>query len=154
MNTTSNLRFVPFNEDEIVRCVNVQSRYVCTICTEICFTIRDLKNHYINTHGYTSNIGYESSDESLAAEREVKKKEVVKNVLKPPKICEICNQQFKTAKILSRHIKHVHNKIKNFHCSVCSKQFSRKAALQVKTFDLKTQKNELNFVRRFIYGNI
>lgn len=146
MNPVSNLRFVPYNQDEIVRCVNVQSRYVCTICTEICFTIRDLKNHYINNHGYTNNSGYESSDESLTAEKEVKKKEIVKTAVKPPKICEICNQQFKTAKILSRHIKHVHNKIKNFHCSVCSKQFSRKAALQVNIFVLKSPKNKPNFV--------
>lgn len=127
-------RLQPYDEAELARCIHVENRFVCSICAEICLTVEKLKLHYISIHGYKSNdsSAYESSDDSSQSEREVKKKEVVKTVVKPPKICEICNQPFKTAKILSRHIKHVHNKIKNFHCSVCSKQFSRKAALQVR----------------------
>lgn len=130
MKSFDTLRLQPYDENELAKCTNEENRYVCSICVEICLTVEKLKLHYISGHGYKPTA-YESSDDSSQSEKEVKKKEVVKTVAKPPKICEICQQPFKTAKILSRHIKHVHNKIKNFHCSVCSKQFTRKAALQV-----------------------
>jgi NAD-dependent SIR2 family protein deacetylase len=136
MKTFDTLRIQPAEiaEAEIARCTNVENRYVCSICVEICLTVEQLKFHFINIHGCRTT-SYESSDSSQSEKEKVAKKKetpVVKvPVVKAPKLCEICDQLFKTAKILSRHIKHVHNKIKQFHCSVCSKQFSRKAALQV-----------------------
>lgn len=137
MKSSDTLRLTPYDENEVARCTFVENRYVCSICVEIFLTVEKLKIHYINVHGYRSAV-YESSDSSQSEkETKRKEKEVVKTVVKAPKICEICNQPFKTAKILSRHIKHVHNKIKNFHCSVCSKQFSRKAALQVRKMSLR-----------------
>lgn len=118
MKSFNSLTLKPYDENEIAQCTNVENRYVCSICVEFCPTIEKLKFHYITVHGYRTSA-YESSDDSSQSEKEretkKKEKEVVKTVVKAPKICEICNQPFKTSKILSRHIKHVHNKIKNFH---------------------------------------
>lgn len=47
------------------------------------------------------------------------------------KVCSICHCEFKNSKTLSKHVKSVHYKLKAFSCSVCSKQFSRKATLDV-----------------------
>lgn len=47
------------------------------------------------------------------------------------KKCEICGNVFSNSKILSKHIKAVHNKIKPFICNVCGHKSARKATWQV-----------------------
>lgn len=115
------LRLKEFDEDEINKCINVEHRFVCSICIEIFNSIEKLKIHYINVHGMMEKC------ETV---------EVPERVPDPPvnksKICSVCKLPFKNAKTLSKHIKHVHNKIKSFSCNVCSKLFSRKAAHDVR----------------------
>ena len=48
-----------------------------------------------------------------------------------PKICSICDMKFKNQKTLSKHVKHVHHKLKSIICQVCNKQFTRKSTLDV-----------------------
>lgn len=48
-----------------------------------------------------------------------------------PKICSICDMKFKNQKTLSKHVKHVHHKLKSLICQVCNKQFTRKSTLDV-----------------------
>lgn len=45
--------------------------------------------------------------------------------------CDICGHMFSTSKILSKHIKTVHHKIKPFICSVCGYKSARKVTLTV-----------------------
>jgi hypothetical protein len=40
-------------------------------------------------------------------------------------------QKFKNKKTLSKHVKHVHHKLKQLICNVCNKQFTRKSTLDV-----------------------
>lgn len=49
-----------------------------------------------------------------------------------PKICSICDMKFKNQKTLSKHVKHVHHKLKSLICQVCNKQFTRKSTLDVR----------------------
>lgn len=105
------LRLQPYDEAEINKCKNVEERYVCIHCIEICVSMEKLKLHYINIHGY-------------------KLPEPEKKIT--TKVCTICRMSFKNAKTLSKHVKTVHYKIMSFICSVCSKQFSRKATLDVR----------------------
>lgn len=117
------LRLKTFDEDEINKCIHVEHRFVCSICIEIFNSIEKLKIHYVNVHG-------------MMEKSEIV--EVPERAPDPPanksKICTVCNLPFKNAKTLSKHIKHVHNKIKSFSCNVCSKLFSRKAAHDVSSF--------------------
>lgn len=39
--------------------------------------------------------------------------------------------KFKNQKTLSKHVKHVHHKLKSLICQVCNKQFTRKSTLDV-----------------------
>lgn len=114
MKSLGSLRLQRYDENEINKCTNVEHRFVCCFCIEICFSIEKLKLHYINVHGYKSE-----NETSFY----------------PTKICNICKMSFKNSKTLSKHVKAVHNKLKSFICSVCSKQFSRKATLDVSRFD-------------------
>lgn len=111
MKSLGSLKLQPYDESEINKCTNVEHRFVCIHCIEICFSIEKLKMHYENVHGYV--------------------KQEAENENKPFKICSICEMSFKNAKTLSKHVKTVHYKLKAFICSVCSKQFSRKATLDV-----------------------
>lgn len=45
--------------------------------------------------------------------------------------CDICGHMFGTSKILSKHIKTVHHKIKPFICSVCGYKSARKITLTI-----------------------
>ncbi|XP_055618937.1 zinc finger protein 426 [Toxorhynchites rutilus septentrionalis] len=45
--------------------------------------------------------------------------------------CDICGHMFSTSKILSKHIKTVHHKIKPFICSVCGYKSARKVTLTI-----------------------
>lgn len=45
--------------------------------------------------------------------------------------CDICGHMFGTSKILSKHIKTVHHKIKPFICSVCGYKSARKVTLTI-----------------------
>lgn len=113
MKSLGSLRLQPYDEGEIDKCSkksNVEHRFVCVYCIEICNTIEKLKLHYENVHGYTKSIENEN---------------------KNSKICTVCKMTFKNSKTLSKHVKTVHYKLKSFICSVCSKQFSRKATLDV-----------------------
>lgn len=124
MKTLDTLRLQLFDENEINKCLNVEHRFVCSICVEIFFSIEKLKIHYIHVHGFLK----------IEERREV---EVERPEPPPPnksKICTVCNLPFKNAKTLSKHVKHVHNKIKAFTCSVCSAKFSRKAAMDVSRY--------------------
>lgn len=115
------LRLKTFDEDEINKCINVEHRFVCSICIEIVNSIEKLKIHYVNVHGMIEK------NEIEVPER--KKQDPPPN--NKSKICTVCKLPFKSSKTLSKHIKHVHNKIKSFSCNVCSKLFSRKSALDV-----------------------
>ena len=44
--------------------------------------------------------------------------------------CELCEYKANYSSILQRHIKQVHDKIKDFHCDKCDKSFSVKSTLQ------------------------
>lgn len=44
------------------------------------------------------------------------------------KNCDICGNVFANSKILSKHIKTVHNKIKPFICAVCGHKSARKSS--------------------------
>ncbi|XP_053685719.1 zinc finger protein 569 [Sabethes cyaneus] len=45
--------------------------------------------------------------------------------------CDICGHMFSTSKVLSKHIKTVHHKIKPFICSVCGYKSARKVTLTI-----------------------
>lgn len=45
--------------------------------------------------------------------------------------CDICGHMFSTSKILSKHIKTVHHKVKPFICSVCGYKSARKVTLTI-----------------------
>lgn len=51
------------------------------------------------------------------------------------KKCDICGNIFSNSKILSKHIKAVHNKIKPFICNVCGHKSARKSSWLVCYFD-------------------
>lgn len=121
MKTLDTLRLQLFDESEINKCLNVEHRFVCSICVEICYSIDKLKIHYVNVHGFIEKRN----------EMEISPPQLPPN---KSKICTVCNLPFKNSKTLSKHVKHVHNKIKAFKCSVCSKMFSRKSAMEV-SFD-------------------
>lgn len=106
MKSLGSLRLQPYDPSELNKITNVEHRFVCCYCIEICFSIEKLKNHYQEVHGLISQPSQ-------------------------PKVCNICLQKFKNSKTLSKHVKSVHYKLKSFNCSVCSKQFSRKATLDV-----------------------
>lgn len=109
MKSFGSLRLQPYDESEIKKCFDVENRYLCIFCIEICYSIEKLKLHYTNVHGH----------------------QPVESETKPGKTCSICNMNFKSLKTLSKHVKSVHYKLKSFICSVCSKQFSRKTTLDV-----------------------
>lgn len=109
MKSFGSLRLQPYDESEIKKCFDVENRYLCIFCIEICYSIEKLKLHYTNVHGH----------------------QPIESETKPGKTCSICNMNFKSSKTLSKHVKSVHYKLKSFICSVCSKQFSRKATLDV-----------------------
>ena len=51
---------------------------------------------------------------------------------KPPKEfkCEHCSLEFRQLSVLKTHIKAIHEKVKNFHCTQCGKSFSYKKSLE------------------------
>jgi uncharacterized Zn-finger protein len=111
---------------------------------EIFSTIDLLKNHYIVIH-HLKNLDEEkteenevdkdyfndSSEQSNQSEQ-LPEKEPNKEKYFSEKICKICNQKFKNKKTLTKHIKHVHHKLKQLICNVCNKAFTRKATLDVR----------------------
>lgn len=107
MKSLGSLRLQPYDEEEINKYTKVEHRFVCNICTEICFSIEKLKSHY-EVHGYFFEP--KTEPEMNTAQ--------VFNEKKPSyyssKICEICSVSFKNSKILSKHVKTVHNKLKSF----------------------------------------
>ena len=44
--------------------------------------------------------------------------------------CEMCHKYFGAKKILSKHIKFVHLRVKNFHCQICEISFVQKHELK------------------------
>lgn len=135
MKSLGSLRLQPYDEIEINKCKNVEQRFVCIHCIEICFSIEKLKLHYVNVHGY----------KSPESEKKV-----------TTKVCSICRMSFKNAKTLSKHVKTVHYKIMSFICSVCSKQFSRKATLDVsfRSIFIAAVLRLCIFLSRYIWDNI
>lgn len=132
------LKLKPYDPKELRKCKFVENRYVCSICIEILSTIDELKIHYIDFHGFKipeletnldTDFFSESSDQSSSialAPIEKPKKSYFS-----PCTCEICGQKFKNKKTLSKHVKHVHHKLKQLICHVCNKQFTRKSSLDV-----------------------
>lgn len=88
-----------------------KNEYPCTECSEIFQKFSQLRSHMIN-HMDTAKKGSRIRWYS-------------------EKNCEICGHKFANSKILSKHIKVVHNKIKPFICSVCGHKSARKAGLLV-----------------------
>lgn len=142
MKSLGSLRLKAYNEDEVRRYRSIEERFVCSICADIKTTVDDLKLHYINVHGYKSPIQPLPVTSSPSAERDFfnessesttssQAESIPKQSYYSEKVCSICRMVLKNSKTLSKHIKFVHNKIKSFQCSVCSKQFSRKATLEV-----------------------
>lgn len=128
MKSLGSLRLQTYDESEIEKCCkksSVEHRYVCVYCIEICLSTEKLKLHYENFHGYRP----------------------VENENKFSKICTVCKMTFKNSKTLSKHVKTVHYKLKSFICSVCSKQFSRKATLDVSQYLVDT------YSLKFLYEN-
>ncbi|CRK99491.1 CLUMA_CG012810, isoform A [Clunio marinus] len=115
-------RLKPYVERELGLCLKVEHRFVCSFCFEICSTINRLSQHYA-IHGYFS----EPKESNLVVGEKLERK----TSNPPSKICSICTLSFKSAKTLSKHIKSVHHKLKSFMCTICSKNFSRKAALDI-----------------------
>lgn len=147
MKSLGSLRLQQYDENEINKCTNVEHRFVCFICIEICFSIEKLKLHYVNVHGYKSPV----EEPGFGEVGKITKEEV-----QPPsesksyyssKICSVCSSRFKNSKTLSKHVKTVHNKLKSFICSVCSKQFSRKATLDVSFEALRRRRKSQIFLR-------
>lgn len=106
------LRLQPYDEHEINKYANVEHRFVCFICIEICYSIEKLKLHYINVHGYKS-----PAEESDFSKLNNKGKEITtenKTSYYSSKICSVCSVSFKNSKTLSKHVKVVHNKLKSF----------------------------------------
>lgn len=122
------LRLQYFNQVEIDKCTRVEHRFVCCFCIEIFSTVENLKAHYVSSHGY------KTIEEGKAPQQR--------------KICNICKENFKNSKTLSKHIKSIHHKLKSFICSVCSKKFSRKATLDVRIiiFVATVVRNALKFI--------
>ncbi|KAG5680862.1 hypothetical protein PVAND_010343 [Polypedilum vanderplanki] len=128
------LKLKKFDAAEIKKYRVVENRFVCSICIEIFTTIELLKNHYIDFHSFKEkkvdiplpNEDYfsESSEQSIV-------EAAPKESYFSPKICNICEMKFKNQKTLSKHIKHVHNKLKQLICQVCNKQFTRKSTLDI-----------------------
>ena len=54
-------------------------------------------------------------------------------------VCDICCKKFKQTSHLRRHIKDVHEKIKDFMCDYCSKRFKNNAAVKRHQEDVHTQ---------------
>lgn len=134
------LKLKPYNPDDLRKCKFVENRYVCSICIEICTTIDMLKAHYIDIHGFKQPEPINTSDtdffsESSSSSIVLKVEEEPKKSYFSPTNCEICGQKFKNKKTLSKHVKHVHHKLKQLICNICNKQFTRKSTLDVSSIN-------------------
>ncbi|XP_070498724.1 zinc finger protein 711 [Chironomus tepperi] len=151
----SMLKLKPFDPEELNKCKIIEGRFVCSICIEIFGNIELLKNHYVGKHGYVEkekeqkslpppppNILFESSystdEHNDDTEKDYFEESPPKEIPKKqsyfsPKICSICDMKFKNQKTLSKHVKHVHHKLKSLICQVCNKQFTRKSTLDIHT---------------------
>ena len=46
-------------------------------------------------------------------------------------ICNVCDRDLKSKRILKLHVKTVHNQIKDFECSACDKRYANKLTLNL-----------------------
>lgn len=111
MDKLSMLKLKPYDPVELSKCKIVEDRYVCTICIEICLTLEQLKNHYVNIHKFkdinqskkakineTKDYFNESSEQS--SESTTQNETKIKQSYFSPKICSICEMNFKNQKTL------------------------------------------------------
>lgn len=97
--------------------------YKCETCN-ITFKRRTLYFNHMDTHGYICTECGEKFDKNVRlTDHKIKVHGEAKYE------CTICFKSFKRAFILRNHIKSVHNKIKDYSCDICSKQFILKRQL-------------------------
>lgn len=97
--------------------------YKCETC-DITFKRRTFYFNHMDTHGYICTECGEKFDKNFRlTDHKIKVHGEAKYE------CTICFKSFKRAFILRNHIKSVHNKIKDYSCDICSKEFILKRQL-------------------------
>jgi len=90
---------------EIDSITNVDNKiYICYKCRQIFYQLENLKNH----------------NRKCNIETTQKKYKIVK-------YCLLCQKSYTSPYGLRKHIKAIHQGIKNFYCVICSKTFSDKS---------------------------
>uniref|UniRef100_A0A182WC40 C2H2-type domain-containing protein n=1 Tax=Anopheles minimus TaxID=112268 RepID=A0A182WC40_9DIPT len=124
----------------MLRCPVCEKRFVYTV-----HVFKHLQTHRLNKTLDIScrmcdkkfvNTSQRSVHEALHLKKETYEEEDELEVNEKPRWyaerrCNICKHMFSNSKILSKHIKTVHLKIKPFVCNVCGYKCARKATLNI-----------------------
>jgi len=129
--------------------VHVQAKpFYCKDCGKAFVTLKEVKKHRRAVHSKDKKDEASSTSFSCQHCSDVfddilfLQENVVKLHNQRKTQCCICNNLMSDTSCLKRHIKFVHQKVRDSVCATCSKKFSAKAKLE-------RHKNEVHLKRRF-----
>ena len=101
-------------------------KYECDVCQKIFQNPLYLKRHVKNSH----DIKDFNRCKQYLKETIPRKKRELKEKNKKIYTCEICSKTFPYRALLSKHVKNVHEGVKEYQCDTCGKEFKSKGGLE------------------------
>ena len=107
-------------------CSRRAERYNCDLCGKTFGCENNLKRHIESVHENQRSFTCEACSKVFVSKKTLRQHKCVHAVQTNPKkqfLCDICNKVFGTRPHLARHLKCVHEQIKDFSCQTCGKPF-------------------------------